>query len=102
MVEQTLQIIEEIETKAEEIVKKAEQTAILCLKRTHEKHSQEMKKAEKAVNKEKETLIQAAEISAQNEAKQIEAQTQKVIEVLKQKAQPKIDLAKKEILRCLS
>ena len=102
MVEKTLDKIKVIEEKAARIVKQARETSILNQKRTHKTHAEELKAMEEKSKKEGESLVLAAKKEAQEEAGRIEADFQREIKELKNKTQPKIELAKKEILRCLS
>jgi vacuolar-type H+-ATPase subunit H len=98
----TLDRIKGIEEKAALIVKQARDASYLELKKTHQRHMQELQTLEAEIKKDKEGIILSAEKKAQEEANRIEAQSQKEISELKKKTQPRIEAAKKEILRCLS
>lgn len=102
MAEETLKKIKEIEEKAEEIIKQAKHTAFLNIKKTHERHKEEIEFLQKETKKEAENLLQAAEAEAVKEAGRIEENSKKEIEELKEKVKPKIETAKKEILQWLS
>lgn len=102
MVEKTLQKIKAIEEKAEGIVKLAHESSVVHLKKTGERHIQELESLEKQSKKEEKDLLVAAQEEAQKEVKVTEANSKKEIDELKKKALPKTAQAKKEVLRCLS
>lgn len=98
----TLDRIKGIEEKAALIVKQARDTSFLDIKKTHQRHLQELQVLEAEAKKEKEDIILSAEKKARQESGRIEAQAQNEINELKKKTQPRIEAARKEILRCQS
>ena len=102
MVEKTLKKIGTIEKKADEIIKKARESATLELIKTREKLAQDLMNLETELVKGKERAVLATEKEAAQAAEQILSASQKEVKDLAKKVEPNLAKAKKEILRCLS
>lgn len=102
MVVETFEKIKAIEQSAEEIIKQARQSSALSTNKTRKKHEQALATLKESLKKEAKAFIHAAEEEAKKEEKAIEAASKKEIDNLKKNVSPKIPLAKKEVLQCLS
>lgn len=98
----TLQKINEIEAKAAETVRAAQQSAAHELRQLHEEQDKALDSLREKLKKQEAELIQAARQAAEQEAKELAAETERQLKGLKSTAKARLAQAKKEILACLS
>jgi hypothetical protein len=101
MVKATLDIIQAIETKAENLIKKAKQEATLQQRRQQADFAEQLAAVKTAALAESEKLVQNTAVQAQAEIKQIKIETEQQLAELRAKFTNKSDLAKKELRRWL-
>ncbi|MBN2058600.1 MAG: hypothetical protein JW782_07375 [Candidatus Saganbacteria bacterium] len=98
----TLQKINEIEVKAAETIKAAQQTAAHELRQLREEQENSLAALHEKLKNQEAELIRAARQAAEAEGKQLAAETERQLKDLKSTARSRLAQAKKEILACLS